>query len=210
MERDQILLSTTDVKQHLPSLGWRELCELPKVGLHSHSIHTRVRSPTHPNTPNCYLHLLISYKLIMFLHLSANCSRSYLPAQSRAALSRLHRAGHCHGVYHSERFWCEDSTGNMIHMATIYMSTSSNHSKLRSKLTRTKPPIPITAISCQGCYIVPKISTAPSGALTPIHNKLLYQLISPLRTTTGAPNSPCSHKGKVGTISRLGFLCKKI
>ena len=97
-----------------------------------------------------------------------------------------------------------------IFMATTYTSTSSSHSKLRSKLTRTKLPTPITAISCQGCYVVPKISTAPSGALTPIHNKLLYQLISPLRTTAGAPDSPCSHKGKVGTISRLGFLCKKI
>ena len=141
-----------------------------------------------------------------------NCSRSYLPAQSRAASSRLHRAGIVTVYIIPNAFDLKTRSDSemSILMAATYTSTSSNHSKLRSKLTRTKLPTPITAISCQGCYVVPKISTAPSGALTPIHNKLLYQLISPLRTTTGAPNSPCSHKGKVGTISRLGFLCKKI
>ena len=137
-----------------------------------------------------------------------NCSRSYLPAQSRAASSRLHRAGIVTVYIIPNAF--EDSIGNVylhgyyVHKYLIkpfeiekqthaHQTSHSNHRHILSRMLRCTED-----------------STAPSGALTPIHNKLLYQLISPLRTTTGAPNSPCSHKGKVGTISRLGFLCKKI
>ena len=172
-----MLLSTTDLKRHLPSLGatQRELCELPKIGLHSHRVY--VRSPILTVSCHTALHLFITYKLIWCFHtlcMLNNCSRSYLPAQSRAASSRLYRAGIVTVYIIPNAFDLKTRSEMSILMATTYTSTSSSHSKLRSKLTRTKLPTPITAISCQGCYVVPKISTAPSSTLTPIHNKLLY------------------------------------